>query len=148
MRNMFLIILMKAASAGYLFGQGHASDKETQAIHFLIDQYSQARENRDTALLGSILTTDVDQLVSTGEWRDGIDTALKGMLNSSATNPGTRKLTIERIRLINKVSAIVDCKYEIQNPDKTVRKMWSTFIILSEKGKWKITAIRNMLPSQ
>lgn len=148
MRNIFLIILMNAASAGYLFGQGRASDKETQAIHFLIDQYSQARENRDTALLGGILTTDVDQLVSTGEWRDGIDTALKGMLNSSATNPGTRKLTIERIRLINKVSAIVDCKYEIQNPDDTVRKMWSTFIILSEKGKWKITAIRNMLPSQ
>ena len=64
----------------------------------LIDKYSQAREKRDTVLLKSILTTDVDQLVSTGEWRNGIDASVKGMLNSSANSPGTRTLKIEKIR--------------------------------------------------
>ncbi|MBA4057366.1 MAG: DUF4440 domain-containing protein, partial [Marivirga sp.] len=102
---------------------------------------------RDTLLLKSILTTDVDQLVSTGEWRNGITASLKGMLSSSANSPGTRTLTIEKIRLLNPDNAIVDCKYEIQNQDGTPRKMWSTFIVVSEKKAWKISAIRNMLPS-
>jgi hypothetical protein len=45
-------------------------------------------------------------------------------------------------------NAIVDCRYEIKNPDGTLRKMWSSFIAISEKQTWKITAIRNMLPSE
>jgi hypothetical protein len=44
-------------------------------------------------------------------------------------------------------SAIVDCRYEIQNTDGTVRKMWSTFIVVADKETWKIKAIRNMLPA-
>jgi uncharacterized protein YxjI len=49
--------------------------------------------------------------------------------------------------MINPTTAIVDCRYEIQNTDGTVRKMWSTFLVVAEKEKWKITAIRNMLPA-
>ena len=113
----------------------------------LIDKYSQAREKRDTALLKNILTADVDQLVSTGEWRNGITEAVKGMLISSASAPGTRTLTVEKVKMINTHSAIVDCKYEIQNADGSPRRMWSTFFAVTEKGTWKISAIRNMLPS-
>jgi len=113
----------------------------------LIDKYSEAREKRDTILLKNILTLDVDQLVSTGEWRDGIAASVKGMLSSSANSPGTRTLTIERLRLLNQRNALVDCKYEIQNADGTTRKMWSSFVVVSERGIWKISAIRNMLPS-
>lgn len=98
-------------------------------------------------MLKSILTRDVDQLVSTGEWRNGVDASVKGMLNSSANSPGTRTLKIEKIRLLNPNNAIVDCKYEIQNTDGTTRKMWSAFIIVSDQGIWKISAIRNMLPT-
>jgi len=77
----------------------------------------------------------------------GIGAAVTGMLRSSESNPRSRKLIVERIRLITPESGIVDARYEIQNPDGTVRKMWSTFVVVRENKKWKITAIRNMLPS-
>ena len=145
MNKIFLLTIFNTI---VLFGvQAQPDKKQTKDIHVLIDQYSLAREQKDTVLLKRILTTDVDQLVSTGEWRNGISSSVKGMLNSSASSPGTRTLTIEKIKLLNPASAIVDCRYEIQNEDGSRRKMWSTFVVVSEKGSWKISAIRNMLPS-
>ncbi len=127
---------------------GPQGTKSGKAIYDLIDAYSQARENQDTTLLRSILSTDVDQLVSTGEWREGIDGSMAGMARSSSTNPGTRTLTVEKLRFIGTKSAIADARYVIQNPDGTKREMWSTFVVVNVKGKWKITAIRNMLPAR
>jgi hypothetical protein len=124
------------------------SDKHRNEISSLIQKYSQARENQDTVLLKSILTSDIDQLVSTGEWREGIAASLKGMQRSSSTSPGRRTLTIHKIRRIDDHSAIVDCRYDIENPNGQTRNMWSSFIVVSEKGTCKISAIRNMLPSQ
>lgn len=148
MKNIFLLLVFNLTGTSFLHSQNIIlSDQQRKDIYSLIDKYSQAREKRDTLLLKSILTTDVDQLVSTGEWRDGMDASVKGMLNSSATSLGTRTLNIEKIRLLNPNSAVVDCKYEIQNADGTPRKMWSTFIVVSNKGIWKISAIRNMLPT-
>lgn len=121
--------------------------KQTSDISALIDQYSQARENRDTVLLKKILTDDIDQLVSTGEWRNGVASSVKGMLASSAAAPGTRTLTIDKLKMLNASAAIVDCRYEIKNADGSIRKMWSTFVVVAEKQQWKISAIRNMLPS-
>ena len=132
----------------FLYGQdNNPDDHQRKAIVALIDQYQLAREKMDTALLKTILTPDVDQLVSTGEWRVGINTAIEGMMKSSANSPGTRTLHIEKIQTITSSSAIVDCRYEIQNADGTVRKMWSTFIVIVVKKTWKIMAIRNMLPA-
>jgi hypothetical protein len=113
----------------------------------LVDKYTQSRENRDTVLLESILTSDIDQLVSSGEWREGKSESMKGMMRSSGNNPGKRKITIDKIRLITSESALADAKYEIQNSDGTSRKMWSTFVLVKQNGDWKITAIRNMLPA-
>ena len=122
------------------------NNKQSRAITSLIDNYSKARENRDTALLKRILTKDVDQLVSTGEWRHGIAEAVEGMLKSSANSPGERTLQVEKIRMMNLACAVVDCRYTLQNPDGTTRKMWSTFVVVSDKKSWKVAAIRNMLP--
>ena len=135
---------------GLMFSNGQdvsVNEKLQKAITSLIDQYSQAREKRDTVLLKNILTANVDQLVSTGEWRIGINSAVEGMMRSSANNPGTRTLRVEKIQAITPSSAIVDCRYEIKNADGTARKMWSTFIVVADKGVWKIMSIRNMLPS-
>jgi len=149
MRNIFLLFISNMALISILHGQSvMPNDKQRKDIYSLIDKYSQAREKRDTVLLKSILTTDIDQLVSTGEWRNGIEASLTGMMESSANSPGTRTLSIEKIRLFNSNNSIVDCKYEIQNPDGTSRKMWSTFIVVSNQGIWKISAIRNMLPTK
>jgi hypothetical protein len=85
--------------------------------------------------------------VSTGEWRSGIGAAIEGMLKSSANSPGNRTLTVDKIRMIVLLCAVVDCRYEITNGDSNARKMWSSFVVVSEKGSWKISAIRNMLPA-
>lgn len=124
-----------------------AGDPQKQDIFSLIDKYVQARETKDTVLLKSILTTDIDQLVSSGEWRDSIEGAIKGMMQSSERNPGKRTIKIEKIRFLNSESGMVDARYEIQNADGTARKMWSTFIVVCDNNSWKITAIRNMLPA-
>jgi len=148
MKKAALLFLSHFVCIIVLYGQDiRVNDKLQKAITSLIDQYSLAREKRDTVLLKTILTQDVDQLVSTGEWRVGINAAVEGMMKSSANSPGTRTLQIEKIQTITPSSAIVDCRYEIQNTDGTVRKMWSTFIVISDKKIWKIMAIRNMLPA-
>ena len=132
-----------------LWAQNAPSGLENdKAIHDLIDRYSLSRESRDTSLLREIVTADIDQLVSTGEWRKGIGESIDGMMRSSSNNPGKRTIIIDRIRHINPGTAIVDARYEIQNADGTTRKMWSTFIVVKMEGKWKITAIRNMLPAR
>ena len=148
MKNILLLLLLNVVAFAFLHAQNiEANDTQKKNIYSLIDKYSEAREKRDTILLKNILTTGVDQLVSTGEWRNGVAASVKGMLSSSANSPGTRTLTVDKLRMLNSTSAIVDCRYEITNPDNTARKMWSTFMVISEQGVWKITAIRNMLPA-
>ena len=148
MKKIGLFFLLNLASVFFLYGQNSMpSEHQRKTISVLIDQYSEAREKSDTVLLKTILTTNVDQLVSNGDWRNGIGMAIQGMQKSSANNPGTRTLRIDKIRMLNATAAIVDCKYEIQNTDSTMRRMWSVFIVVAEKETWKISAIRNMLPS-
>ncbi len=148
-KHFFILIALNLFIIQLSFAQNRKEeDVKTKDIYRLIDNYSLAREKKDTNLLKAILTTDVDQLVSTGEWRTGIVEAVQGMLRSSATSPGTRTLTVEKIRFLDPKNAIADARYEIKNPDGTTRKMWSTFVTVFDQGKWKIAAIRNMLPSE
>ena len=140
MRNAIILTVLFVSGCLSSYGQ-------EKAIIRLIDQYSLAREKIDTVLLKSILTPNVDQLVSTGEWRVGIKSAVDGMLKSSAGSSGTRTLSIDKIQMLSATSAIVDCRYDIQNADGSIRKMWSSFIVVDEKKVWKIRSIRNMLPS-
>ena len=139
------ITLMALLLGSVLVSTGQSSDEK--ALSDIIDSYTLARTNKDTVLLKKILTQDVDQLVSTGEWRNGIRVAVQGMLRSSETNSGSRTLKVDKIRLLDNQNAIVDCRYEIENADGTQRKMWSTFIAVKKKGQWKIAGIRNMLPA-
>src|SRR5678816_2348378 len=115
MKNIALLFLLNIAGVLISYSQDYTpTDHQQKAITSLIDQYSEARDKRDTVLLKTILTADIDQLVSTGEWRTGIDAAVEGMMKSSANSPGTRTLHIEKIQTITSSSAIVDCRYEIQ----------------------------------
>ena len=148
MKNILLLLLFNITGVMFLYAQNNVpDDQQRKAITALIDQYAQAREKKDTTLLKTILTNDIDQLVSTGAWRNGMSESVKGMMRSSANTPGTRTLNVEKIRMLNSNIAIVDCRYEIQNTNGTLRKMWSTFIVISKNENWKISAIRNMLPA-
>lgn len=147
MKTAILIIVFCALSISYLYAQEFiATEKQKGEIHSLIDNYSQAREKKDTVLLESILATDIDQLVSSGTWRKGKEESMKGMLRSSQSNPGQRTITVENIRFLTSDCGIADARYEIQNADGSARKMWSTFIVVYDDA-WKISAIRNMLPA-
>jgi hypothetical protein len=145
MKTIILLIFATIQISSLYAQVSKPNDK--QEIYSLIDKYSSARENVDTVLLKSILTNEVDQLVSSGEWRNGIKGSMKGMVRSSNSNPGDRTLTVDKIRFLNKGAAIVDARYEIKNADGSIRKMWSTFVVVFENKMWKITAIRNMLPA-
>jgi uncharacterized protein (TIGR02246 family) len=148
MKSTLIYIICLAMYPSSSLAQGdQVGEKERHEIYDLVDKYTQSRENRDTVLLESILTSDIDQLVSSGEWREGKSESMKGMMRSSGNNPGKRKITIDKIRLITSESALADAKYEIQNSDGTSRKMRSTFVLVKQNGDWKITAIRNMLPA-
>jgi hypothetical protein len=146
MKSLSILLLLNMAVL-FAHGQNITNDQQQKAITTLINEYAQAREKRDTVLLKSILTDDISQLVSTGEWRNGIAAAVEGMLKSSTNSPGARTLTVDKIRLLSSTIAIADGRYEIQNTNNTTRKMWSTFIVIEDKGIWKISAIRNMLPA-
>lgn len=148
MKKPLIWIVCTALLGTVSYAQDEADQDDKDAISVLIDQYSQARETKDTLLLKQILTQEVDQLVSSGEWRRGIKIALEGMLRSSTSNPGDRTLTIDQVRFLNKATAVVDARYEIRNADGSTRKMWSTFIVVNEANRWKIIAIRNMLPAK
>jgi len=148
MRRTITCIILNVITYSFCVAQDAIPNvSQRKEIEGLINQYSVARESKDTALLRRILMPDIDQLVSTGEWRKGIGSAITGMLNSSATAPGTRTLVVDKIRMFHSTSAIVDCRYDIQSPDGTARRMWSTFVVVIHDKMWKITAIRNMLPA-
>jgi len=143
-----IVILFCMVSAGTFAQKVTLTKKQQQDISALIDNYSKAREQMDTVLLKNILTGDIDQLVSSGEWRQGIGESVQGMLRSSSSNAGNRQISIDKMRLLTATSALVDARYEIQNADDTTRKMWSTFVVVYTKPSWKIAAIRNMLPQK
>lgn len=148
MNSKLFLIFLTLLSPMVPAAQGPVvTDQQRHDINALIDAYSRAREQGDRTLLESILMPDVDQLVSSGEWRKGRAGSMQGMNRSSQTNPGTRTLTVENVRLLSPTVALVDARYDIRNPGGATRNMWSTFVVVQSEHRWKIAAIRNMLPA-
>lgn len=146
--SSILLVLCSILSTTSVYSQDEENNTEKIAIYTVIEMYVEARETQDTLKLNKILTSDMDQLVSSGNWRNNKEEAVKGMLRSSNNNPGKRTLTIQKLRFLNPESALVDCKYQISNPDGTERNMWSSLLVVAEEDTWKISAIRNMLPAR
>jgi uncharacterized protein (TIGR02246 family) len=144
MKKLVFILLLCLGMAPAMPAQSAGQQK---AIYSVIADYARARETGDEALLNRILTSDIDQLVSSGTRRNGKAESIVGMIRSSQTNPGERTITVDKVRFLNAETAIADAKYEISNPDGTTRKMWSTFVVVRQENMWKISAIRNMLPA-
>lgn len=127
-----------------LYGQGD----DPSEIRAVVSSYLDARGRRDVAAVEALFTSDADQLVSSGEWRKGRDTLVKGALASSESTGGKRTITLESIRMITNDVAVADGRYELIGlADGTTRRMWSTFVLKRTAAGWKIAAIRNMLPA-
>ena len=124
------------------------SDPEAQAVKDLVAAYAAAREMRDPESVRSLFTDDADQLVSSGTWRRGREALVRGMLESSRRNPGSRSLAVEAVRFPAPGTALADARYVIKGTEGTEdRKMWSTFLCVRTADGWRISAIRNMLPA-
>jgi uncharacterized protein (TIGR02246 family) len=125
-----------------------ASADET-AIREVVRKYVDAREKRDPALLAALFTEDADQLTTTGEWRKGRDNVVRGGLASSQSNPGTRQIAIEVVRMVAPDVALADGRYEISEAQGAApRRMRTTFVVTrNRQAQWRIAAIRNMAPT-
>jgi metallo-beta-lactamase class B len=119
---------------------GPAADEA--AVRAVVASYVDARERRDAAAIGALFTADADQYNSAGEWRRGRDAIVKGTLESSARNSGTRRITIQAVRFPAPGVAIADGDYEIG-----ASRMWTTFVMTRQNEGWKISAIRNSRPT-
>lgn len=117
------------------------------AVRSVVAEYLAAREARDPAAVAALFTADADQLTSSGDWRRGREEVVTGSLASSDRNAGRRTLTVDRLRLVGDDVAIADCRYVIAEAAGGERNMWSTFVLSKADGRWRIEAIRNMLPA-
>ena len=124
--------------------QSSVDDREVRDV---VRRYVEAREARDPKAVASLFTADADQLVSSGEWRQGREQVVSGSLASSAQSGGTRTIDVERVRHVSRDVAIADGRYVIAGGETGDRRMWSTFVMIKESGSWRIAAIRNMLPA-
>jgi uncharacterized protein (TIGR02246 family) len=123
-----------------------AQTREEAAIREVVKTYIDTRERPDPAALGALFTDDADQLTSSGEWRVGREEIVRGTLESSRRTGGTRTITIERIRFPKPDAALADGRYEISDGQGS-RRMWTSFLLTRTSGRWRIAAIRNMLPA-
>ena len=142
MLNTILVALLAVTAAG---AQGDRTDIAVRAV---ISRYVAARQAQDGNALAALFTEDVDQLVSSGEWRRGRAEVVRGTLASSQSAGGTRSITVESVRLLSADAAVADGRYEIAGMEGgTTRRMWTCIVLRRTAGEWRIAAIRNMLPA-
>ena len=146
LRQLYLATSLFLVAAA--FAQSSQSPSDEIAIRQLVQNYMQARNTKNAEATRSLFTKDADQLVSTGEWRKGIDGLVQGAMASSQKETGKSSITVESIRFLEPDIAIADGPYETSSAaSPTTRKMWTTLIVKRTETGWKITAIRNMLPA-
>lgn len=121
---------------------------EEAAVRQLVRDYVAAREKGDPAATAPLFTPDADQLVSSGEWRVGREAVVAGTVASSRQNSGARTIAITRVRFLSPEIALVDGRYTLTPRDGAVpRQMWTSLLLQKTEARWRIAAIRNMLPA-
>jgi uncharacterized protein (TIGR02246 family) len=145
-----LVVLMAVCSLT-VRGQAPAQDRQADvaAVKAVVAAYVDARESRNATKLAALFTEDADQLVSSGEWRRGKAAVVEGGLASSARSSGVRTVEVETVRFVSGDVAVADGRYEIAASGNTpARRMWTAFVMVRRDGGWRISAIRNMRPSE
>jgi uncharacterized protein (TIGR02246 family) len=140
--SLWLMTLLQASGPA-----ARPAARDEAAIRDVVKEYVAARERSDPAAIGALFTDSADQLTSSGEWRKGRDEIVRGTLASSARASGARSITLETIRFPASGVAIADGRYEIAGAQEGTRRMWTTFLLVRTSDRWRIAAIRNMLPA-
>lgn len=119
------------------------------AIRRVVEAYIATREDDAAGSLRNLLTEDVDQQITSGRMRTGRDAVVDGALETTRSTGGKRVITVETVRFITPDVAIVDGPYDITGRTDGPDRHYRTSIVLEKEGSdWKITAIRNMQPTQ
>lgn len=147
MRTLLVAWIVLAAPAARAQEPPRAADDA--AVRALVDRYVAARELRDPAAVEALFTADADQYTTAGEWRRGQAAIVGGTARSSAQNPGVRRIRVEAVRLVTADVALADGAYEITTAGGTApaRRMWTSIIAVRTPQGWRISAIRNMVPT-
>ncbi len=153
MRRCFRSALFALACLVLMLAPAPAASQDrgddATAVRSLVARYVEAREQRDATALAALFTDGADQLVSTGEWRRGREAVVSGGLLSSARTSGARTIEVETVRLVSADVAVADGRDEIAGaPGAPPRRMWTTFVVVRSVGGWRISAIRNMRPTE
>ncbi len=136
--SVWLMLLPQAAAP-------RSAGDQSADVRSVVERYLSAREERDAQALADLFTPDADQLVSSGEWRRGRDEIVKGTLASSDRTGGSRTIAIQTVRFPTPDTAVADGRYEL-NSAQEHRVMWTSFVMVHQ-DRWRISAIRNMLPA-
>ena len=139
-----MLCLCVAAAIPALAQPPAAASADEVAVRDIVERYTRARELSDPAAIGALFTADADQYTSSGEWRRGVTALVKGMLETSARNPGVRAIAIAAVRFVTPDIAIVDGEYKTGTDS---RPLWTTLIVKREPKGWRIAGIRNMAPT-
>ena len=142
MRWLTLLVCVLLTGAAVHSQSTNAADES--AVRDVVRRYTEARELSDPKAIEALFTPDADQYTSGGEWRRGVPQLVKGMLETSARNPGQRVITIAAVRFVTSDVAIVDGDY---TTGADARRIWTTITAKRESGRWRITAIRNIAPT-
>jgi uncharacterized protein (TIGR02246 family) len=137
-----LVIVLQAPAPGAQQAAG-----EEAAVREVVKKYVEAREQSEPGAIGALFADGADQLTSSGEWRKGRDEIVRGTLESSRRTGGTRTITLETVRFPAPGVALADGRYEITGGQEGTRRMWTTFLLVRSPDRWRIAAIRNMLPA-
>jgi uncharacterized protein (TIGR02246 family) len=139
------IVLFLGLVAATPAAQTPASQKNDEAaVREIVRRYTVAREANDPKAIEALFTADADQYTTAGEWRRGLGPLVKGMLETSARNPGIRAIEIAAVRFVTRDVAIVDGEYRTGSD---ARPLWTTLTVIRQGSGWRIAAIRNMAPT-
>jgi uncharacterized protein (TIGR02246 family) len=141
LRIIFFIIVMAVPC---LQAQAPVAAADETAVRALIDKYVNARDARDESVIAGLFTSDADQYTTAGEWRRGRPQVVTGTAESTKQNPGDRSIDVKAVRFVTPDVALVDGWYNIAGSDV---QRWTTMVVKRESGTWRISAIRNMVPT-
>ena len=143
MGRLTLLVFVILADASTAQAQSAIGPDEA-AVRDVVRRYTEARELSDPKAIEALFTADADQYTTGGEWRRGVPQLVKGMIETSARNPGARVIAIAAVRFITTDVAIVDGDY---TTGADARRVWTTITVKRDSGRWRITAIRNIAPT-
>lgn len=139
-----LILICVLAAIRVMAQQPAAAKADEAAVRDIVQRYTEAREANDPKAIELLFTADADQYTSAGEWRRGLPAVVKGMLATSASNPGIRAITVQAVRFVTPDVAIVDGEYRTGT---ATQRLWTTLVVRREAKGWRIAGIRNMAPT-